>query len=129
MASIAIDVGKRKSCFVVEQDGRVVNECYVKTDRDSFSSILRECLGSSVVMEAISTIDRIAPYVEYYTSCIKTAHPMKLKVISQSMKKTDKNDAHILLELNRLGYVPESYLLCADIRRSKGISPETGTSW
>ena len=61
-------------------------------------------------MEASSTIDRIVPYVEYYTSDITVAHPMKLKVISQSMKKTDRNDAHILLELDRLGYVPESYL-------------------
>ena len=122
MASIVIDVGKRKSYFVVEQDGSVVKEGYVNTDRESFSAVLKDYPGSSVVMEAISTIDRIAPYVEYYTSGIKIAHPMKLKVISQSMKKTDKNDAHIHLELNRLGYVPESYLPCVDIRRSRDLT-------
>ncbi len=121
MTNVAIDVGKRKSYFVVEQDGSVVKECYVKTDRESFSAVLKDYPGSSVVMEASSTIDRIAPYVEYYTSDIKVAHPMKLKVISQSMKKTDRNDAHILLELNRLGYVPESYLPSVDVRRSRDL--------
>ena len=121
MANIAIDVGKRKSYFVVEQDGSVVKECYVKTDRESFSAVLKDYPGSSVVMEASSTIDRIAPYVEEYCSDITVAHPMKLKVISQSMKKTDRNDAHILLELNRLGYVPESYLPSVDIRRSRDL--------
>ena len=121
MANIAIDVGKRKSYFVVEQDGSVVKECYVKTDRESFSAVLKDYPGSSVVMEASSTIDRIAPYVEEYCSDIKVAHPMKLKVISQSMKKTDRNDAHILLELNRLGYVPESYLPSVDVRRSRDL--------
>ena len=121
MANIAIDVGKRKSYFVVEQDGKIVKESYVKTDRESFSSLLGEYPGSSIVMEASSTIDRIAPYVEEYSSDITVAHPMKLKVISQSMKKTDRNDAHILLELNRLGYVPESYLPSVDIRRSRDL--------
>ena len=122
MTNVAIDVGKKKSYFVIEQNGMIVKECYVATSRESFSSILGEYPGSSVVMEASSTIDRIAPYVEAHTSNITVAHPMKLKVISQSMKKTDKNDAHILLELNRLGYVPESYLPSVDIRRSRDLT-------
>ena len=121
MTNIAIDVGKKKSYFVVEQDGKIVKESYVNTDRESFSSLLGEYPGSSVVMEASSTIDRIAPYVEEYYSDITVAHPMKLKAISQSMKKTDRNYAHILLELNRLGYVPESYLPSVDIRRSRDL--------
>ena len=106
MANIAIDFGKKKSYFVVEQDGNIVKESYVNTDRESFSSLPVEYPGTSVVMEAISTIDRIAPYVEEYCSDITVAHPMKLKVIPQSMKKTDRKDAHILLELNRPEYVP-----------------------
>jgi transposase len=114
-------VGKKKSYFVVEQDGKIVKERYVNTDRESFSSLLGEYPGSSIVMEASSTIDRIALYVEEYSSDITVAHPMKLKVISQSMKMTDRNDAHILLELNRLGYVPESYLPSVDIRRSRDL--------
>ena len=86
MTNVAIDVGKKKSYFVIEQNGMIVKECYVATSRESFSSILGEYPGSSVVMEASSTIDRIAPYVEAYTSDITVAHPMKLKVISQLME-------------------------------------------
>ncbi len=46
MANIAIDVGKRKSYFAVEQDGSVVQECYVKTDRESFFAVIKDYPGS-----------------------------------------------------------------------------------
>ena len=72
-------------------------------------------------MEASSTIDRIAPYVVGSSIDITVAHPMELKVISQSMKKSDRNDAHILMELNILGFVPKSYLPYVDIRRSMDL--------
>ena len=67
------------------------------------------------------SFDRIAPYVEEYCIDITVAHPMKLKVIPQSMKKTDRNESHILLELNRPGYVPESYLPSVEIRGSRDL--------
>jgi hypothetical protein len=44
MANIAIDAGKKKSYFAVEQGGSVVKECYVNTDKESFSSILENIL-------------------------------------------------------------------------------------
>ena len=39
MANIVTDVGRKKSYFVVEQDGKIVKESYVNTDRESFSSL------------------------------------------------------------------------------------------
>ena len=72
------------------------------------------------MLETSSTVDRMAPYVEEYSSDMTVVHPMKVKVISQSMKKTDGNYVHILLELNRARYAPESYLRFVDIRRSRG---------
>ena len=45
---------------------------------------------------------------------------MKLKVVSQSMKKIDRNGAHIFLELNSLEYVLKTYLPSVYIRRLRG---------
>lgn len=60
MSDIAIDVGNRKRYFVVKLDGKIVKESYVNTARESFSSLLVEYPGSSVVMEVSSTIYRMA---------------------------------------------------------------------
>ncbi len=46
---------------------------------------------------------------------------MKVKAISQSMKKTDRNDAHTLLEMNKLGYIPESYLPDRNTRSQRDL--------
>jgi hypothetical protein len=45
MENIAIDVGKKKSYFVVEQGGKIVKESYVNTDRESFSAVLEDYPG------------------------------------------------------------------------------------
>ena len=47
MTNMAIDAGKKKSYFVVEQDGSVVRECYVNAGRESFSSLVGEYPGLS----------------------------------------------------------------------------------
>ena len=40
------------------------------------------------------------------------------RLIAESMKKTDRNDAHILLDLSRKQYMPESYLPSKEIREA-----------
>ena len=66
-------------------------------------------------MEASSTIDRIASMLPDHE--IGVANPMKAGLIAESMKKTDRNDTHILLDLYNKSYMPESYLHPADIRK------------
>ena len=38
---------------------------------------------------------------------IKIANPMKVRLIAESMKNTDRNDAHILPDLYNKSYMPE----------------------
>ena len=52
---------------------------------------------------------------------IRVANPMKVRLIAESMKKTDRNDAHILLDLYNKSYMPESYLPPADIREARNL--------
>ena len=60
-----------------------------------------------MIVEASSTIDRIVSMLPEHE--IRVANPMKVRLIAQFMKKTDRNDAHILLDLFRKQYMPESY--------------------
>ena len=49
------------------------------------------------------------------------ANPAKVRLIAESMNKTDRNDAHILLDLYKREYVPESYLPSREISESRNI--------
>jgi transposase len=52
---------------------------------------------------------------------VKVAHPRNVRLIAASTKKTDKNDAHTLLNLYRAGFLPESYLPSKEIRDSRNL--------
>ena len=100
MYSIAMDVGKYRTYGIVERDGEITKE--------GFQSFLDGIDHATVIVEASSTIDRIVSMLPEHE--IRVANPMKVRLISESMKKTDRNDAHILLDLFRKQYMPESYL-------------------
>jgi hypothetical protein len=70
-------------------------------------------------VEASSTIDRIVSMLPAHE--IRIAYPMKVTLIAESMKKTDENDTHILLDLYNKSYMPESYLHPADIREARNL--------
>ena len=55
-------------------------------------------------MEASSTIDGMASMLPNHE--IGVANPMKVRLIAESMKKADRNDAHILLDLYNKSYMP-----------------------
>lgn len=52
---------------------------------------------------------------------IRAANPYKVRLIAESLNKTDRNDAHILLDLFKRSYMPESYLSPDDIRECMNI--------
>ncbi|MCL4412103.1 MAG: transposase [Candidatus Thermoplasmatota archaeon] len=72
-----------------------------------------------MIVEASSTIDRIVSFLSGHN--IRVAHPAKVRLIAESMNKTDRNDAHILLDLYKREYMPESYLPPREISESRNI--------
>ena len=121
MGNVAIDIGKKRSYIVVEQDGEIVREGYVDTTADGLREYLSDVCNPVFIVEASSTLDRVANYLEPYGGTITVAHPRKLRAVAESMKKTDRNDAHILLDMNRIGCIPESYLPDSNVRRQRDI--------
>ena len=119
MYSVAMDVGKYKTYGIIERDGEIVREGYILTNREQFDEFLEGIEHATIIVEASSTIDRIASMLPGHD--IRVANPLKVRLIAESVNKTDRNDAHILLDLYKKSYMPESYLPSEDIRQSRNI--------
>ena len=119
MYNVAMDIGKRKTYGIIEKDGKIMKEGYVLTSREEFNRFLDGIGEATVIMEASSTIERIVSFLPGYN--IRVANPAKVRLIAESMNKTDKNDAHILLDLYKKEYMPESYLPSQEIREARNI--------
>ncbi|MDE1825452.1 MAG: hypothetical protein KGH61_05485 [Candidatus Micrarchaeota archaeon] len=106
--NIAIDLGKKKSYVVMEENKTIVREGYVETSKYGFSTFFGEVADATIIVEACSSLARISTFFEGHK--IIAVHPVKVKMIAESVKKTDKIDAHTLLELYNAGYLPKAYL-------------------
>ncbi len=119
---MAIDVGKRRS-YVVVQNGNVVeNEGYIETTKEGFDSVVPDCEGNTFILEAGNNLYSVARILEQYqNSKIVVAHPAAMKLIAKSPNKTDRNDAHKLLDAYNADYLPTSYLPPKEIREDRNL--------
>lgn len=118
---IAIDVGKRK-CYVVVQNGNSVErEGYVDTTQEGFDSIIPMCKGNTFIIEAGSSLYHVVDLLERRNGRIIIAHPAAMKLIAKSPNKTDRNDAHKLLDAYNADYLPTSYLPSKEVREERNL--------
>lgn len=52
---------------------------------------------------------------------VKLAHPLKTKLIGEAKIKTDAIDAHVLAQLERTGFLPESYIPSEPLREKREL--------
>jgi len=119
---IAIDMGKRRSYVVMEDEGRIVKEGYVETSKESFVQFFGNVSDPKIIVEAGSTLNRVANMLEGYN--ITVAHPARIKLIAQSVNKTDKIDAHTIMDLYKKDYLPKSYLPPREVRDWRDLCRE-----
>lgn len=116
---IAIDLGKKRSYVVMEDNGRQVKEGYTDTTREGFDSFFGRVNDPHLIVEATSTVNRIANIFEGYD--ITVANPSRVRLIAESVKKTDKIDAHVLMDLYKKDYLPRSYLPSKETRDGRDL--------
>jgi transposase len=116
---IAIDLGKRKSYVVMAENGVTIKEGYVQTKKDELLGFFEGAENPKLIVEASSTVNRIANMFEGYD--ITVANPRKVRIIAESVSKTDKNDAHTLLDLYKKDYLPESWLPPKEVRDARDL--------
>ena len=118
--NIAIDLGKQKSYVVMEDNDIQIKEGYVETTKESFTEFFGDTKNPNLIVEASSTLNRIANMFEEYAN-ITVANPTKVRLIAESVKKTDKVDAHVLMDLYKKDYLPRSYLPPKEIRDARDL--------
>ena len=116
---VAIDLGKWKSYVVVQENGKVVDKGYVETSEYGFSTVIGETKGANVIVEASGTLGRVAAMLKGQNVIV--AHPLKVKLIAESVRKTDKIDSNVLLDLYNAVYLPKAYLPSQEVIQERDL--------
>lgn len=112
---VSIDTGKTRSYVVVEEKGRITREGYTETSMEGFAEFIDKLDKPTMIIETSSCFNGVLSMIENYGKVV-AAYPFKVRLIAESVKKTDRTDAHTLLELYKVGYLPESYVPTKNIR-------------
>ena len=111
MRFIGIDLHKRSMTVCVID--RVTGETFLKTlptsQPDDIRAFFQGLVKFQAVMEATATYEWLWELLEPLAERIVLAHPKKVKVISESMRKSDKRDAYFLAWLLSQDAVPEAH--------------------
>lgn len=124
MFFIGIDVHKNVLCINVKNQAcetllrRKVHSQLAPQELPELAARFAPC---KVVLEASGSsewlIDLLRPLVQE----VALAHPGRLRVISETVKKTDKVDAAILAELLAKDYIPRAYIASAAEREDRAL--------
>jgi transposase len=124
MFFIGIDVHKKVLCLNVKDEAyatllrRKINPLQGPQELSDLVARFTPC---KVVFEASGSsewlIDLLRPLVQE----VVLAHPGRLRIISQTVKKTDKIDAAILAELLARDFIPRAYIASAAEREDRAL--------
>jgi transposase len=116
---IGIDVHKRYSQIaVLDHDGEILEE--VRVENANLDEFAQQYTGSQAVVEATSNYYYIHDTLSEHLD-VTVANPSKLKLISDTDKKTDRVDAKQLARMLRLGSIPESHVPTDDVREARAL--------
>lgn len=124
MIHIGLDMHKGYSRLeVMDDSGRVLDKSTLyhenKQDlRNYFSSIEKP---ATVAMEATRSWYWLYELLEGEGLNVKLAHPLRTKLIGEAKIKTDSIDAHVLAQLERTGFLPESYIPPKEVREQREL--------
>jgi transposase len=79
---------------------------------------------AELAAEASTYTQPLAQHFRNTDHTFTVAHPRKVDLITENESKTDENDAEILADLLRVGYLPEAYLPPPDVLQLREIARE-----
>lgn len=122
---VGLDVHKAFTYGVVEDEkGNVIFEQKFKNDPQELDNFLVNVKqDSKVALESCSCWQYMYDYLKdaNYENVV-LAHPLGVRAIAASRKKTDKHDAKILADLLRMNMLPEAYAAHWDVRVKRQIT-------
>jgi transposase len=123
MNYVGIDLHKKAIVVcVMDQDRRVIRRrslacCEAAAIRDFFAGLA----PFRAVVEATASYEWLVALIEPLADRVVLAHPGKLRVIAESVKKTDKLDARVLAEFLARDMVPEAHRPTPRQRRHRAL--------
>ena len=101
--SIGFDLSDEKSSFcMIDGRGRITREGQVETNAASLRQVFGELQASRIVLEASPQCHWVAKLLRTVGHEVIVINPRRLQLISESVSKTDRNDARMLARIGRL---------------------------
>ena len=111
MLFAGIDLHKRSLtvCVIDKKTGETFDQRFSCSEESRILKFFKELGTFQAVVEASATYDWLWELLEPYADRLVLAHPKKIRMIAESMKKTDRNDAFFLAWLLSQDSVPEAH--------------------
>lgn len=123
MNYVGVDLHKKSiSVCVVSQSREVLqSRRFWCVEPDRIEAFFGELGPHEVVVEATIGYEWFLRLVEPHAQRAVLAHPGKLRVITQSTRKSDKLDARVLAEFLALGMIPEAHRPTPRVRDHRSL--------
>lgn len=123
MITVGVDFHKRSSSYcIMDVDGNVMKRCKLENNTENIVGFLNKIEGpKQLAMEATYNwglyYDTAAPHVDKFL----LGHPLKMKAITASESKCDRNDAQMITQLAAMGFLPQAYTPSRDSRQLRSL--------
>jgi len=109
---VGLDIHKEQiqGCVIDKEGDVVCQQRFLNTPQALDYFLEKQDKETAFVMEACGMYEPIYDRIEEQGYEVTLAHPLKVKAIAYSKKKTDEIDAKILAELLKAKLIPESYV-------------------
>jgi transposase len=123
MNFIGIDLHKQSiSVCVMNQERRVVARKRLPCAAEpQILAFFQAHAPFQAVVEATASYEWLVQLIEPHTDRVILAHPQKLRVIAESVKKTDRLDAQVLAEFLAMDLIPQSHRPCPRLRAHRRL--------
>jgi transposase len=108
---------------VLDEGGQVIDRQRLEHgDAGAMDRFFRPLAGQAVVaVEAVRNWYWLYEFLEERGVEVKLVHSRKLRVIAESKVKTDKIDALVLAQMERIGYLPQAYIPSRPVRDQREL--------
>ncbi|MGC8630729.1 MAG: IS110 family transposase [Thermoplasmata archaeon] len=114
---IGVDIHKNYCLGIIEKNNTVITKLKFSNTEQGLSNFLKgDDNIDSVIIEAGSVSERTLRYLEDLNVQVKMVHPKKARLIAEATIKTDELDAKRLIDLEKVGVLPEVWIPPREIR-------------
>ena len=123
MITIGVDFHKRTSSYyVMDEQGQKLASCKLENTRENIRNFVDQFPGpKQLAMEATRNWGLYHECVEDLVDAFYLGHPKKMKAITESETKNDKNDAQMICRLKHSNFFPQAHVSSLETRELRSL--------